>query len=351
MISREYLSLWGNADQHSYGLSMLMSREQILSEGAAGKFSIDDVGNGKAVIRRKSDGQWFLAHIMRDHTYTILLGAVCGDVAGSVYEHRNIEYFPDKDNMIQPGSRVTDDSVMTMAVAMGIRCALDLLGENWIEDPIHREIISRFLVQALQMYGRAYPNAGYGGAFRRWLRNPDPQPYNSWGNGSAMRVSFAGWAGRSLEEAETLAEISAAVTHNHPEGIKGAKVVAGIIYLLRSGKSKQEIRAYASQFYDLNFTIEQIRPDYRFDVSCQGSVPQAIVAFLEGEDFADVLAKAIWLGGDSDTIAAIAGSMAEVIYAVPQALLDRVTGLLDPLQKKTLEEAIDWVVKWNRFGE
>ena len=290
-----------------------------------------------------------------EQKFTMMMGAVCGDVAGSVYERYNITHFPDKSNMIQPMAEPTDDSIMTMAVAKGLSAALDVLGKNWMSNPghleIHREIISEYVVEALRMFGRTYPYARYGGTFRRWLRDPDPRPYNSWGNGSAMRVSFAGWAGRTLEEAELLAEISAAVTHDHPEGIKGAKVVAGIIYLLRDGKSKEEVRAYASQYYDLNFTIEQIRPGYSFDVSCQGSVPQAIVAFLEGEDFVDVMARAIWLGGDSDTIAAIACSMAEAIYPIPQKLLDQVTNKLDPLQKKTLEDASDWIVKWNHYGE
>ena len=350
MMSRNYMSLWGSPDKHSYGMAMLYSKEEVRKGYDNGSLMVDDVGNGKAVILRRSDRHWFLGNAFAKHSYTILLGAVCGDVAGSVYEHNNIMHFPDKSDMIKPRARVTDDSVLTMAVAEGIRQALDELGESWMENPDHRAVISRSITNALQLFGRKYPHAGYGASFRNWIYSTDPKPYNSWGNGSAMRVSFAGWAGRTLEEAETLAELSAAVTHNHPEGIKGAKVVAGIIHLLRSGKTKADVRRYAQQYYDLDFTIEQIRDNYRFDVSCQGSVPQAIVAFLEGEDFVDVMARAIWLGGDSDTIAAIACSMAEVVYPVPRSVLDPVIDRLDPFQKNVLEQSIDWAAAWNHFG-
>lgn len=132
----------------------------------------------------------------------------------------------------------------------------------------------------MQQFGRLYPHAGYGGHFRRWISSENPHPYGSWGNGSAMRASYAGWAANSLEEAEKLGEISAKVTHDHPEGIKGAVVVAGCIYKLRSGASKADVREYAGKYYDLNFTLDEIRPDYSFDVSCMGSVPQALNAFL-----------------------------------------------------------------------
>ena len=351
MLSQNYLSLWGRPEKHSYGMAMLYPLDLILEGCRSGALEEEPIGNCKSVIRRRSDGRWFLARAGSDPLHTVMLGAVCGDVAGSVYERWNITHFPDKENMIQPGTRVTDDSVMTMAVATGIVQALDQLGENWLEDPSHREVISRSVTNSLQYFGRRYPRAGYGGTFRRWINLDDPQPYNSWGNGSAMRVSFAGWAGRTLQEAETLAELSAAVTHNHPEGIKGAKVVAGIIHLLHTGKTKEDVRRYAGQYYDLNFTIDQIRPDYTFDVSCQGSVPQAIQAFLEGEDFVDVMAKAIWLGGDSDTIAAIACSMAEAHDPIPQDILCQVIRRLDPFQKNVLEQAIDWLFSWKAQEE
>ena len=158
-----------------------------------------------------------------------------------------------------------------------------------------------------------------------------------------MRVSFAGWAARSLKEAEVLAELSAAVTHNHPEGIKGAKAVAGSIFILRSGGTKEDVQQYAGRYYDLGFTLDEIREAYTFDVSCQGSVPQAIVAFLTGESFADVVAEAISIGGDSDTIAAIAGSMAEVIYPIPTALKQCVADRLDDFLLQILLKAAEFV--------
>ena len=156
------------------------------------------------------------------------------------------------------------------------------------------------------------------------------QPYNSWGNGSAMRASFAGWAAQSLEEALLFGQLSAEVTHDHPEGIKGAQAIAAGIYLLRSGKSKVDVRDYLSQMYDLNFTLDEIRPSYRFEVSCQKSVPQAINAFLEAEDFAGTLKNALSIGGDADTLAAMAGSLAEACYPIPMDLEERAWAKLTP---------------------
>ena len=192
------------------------------------------------------------------------------------------------------------------------------------------------------LYGRKYPHSGYGGSFRRWLSSENPQPYNSWGNGSAMRASYAGWAAMTLEEAEKLGEISAAVTHNHPEGIKGAKVTAGCIFQLRKYGDKEKVREYAGQYYDLNFKLDDIRDSYEFDVSCAGSVPPAIAAFLEGDSFADVISNAISIGGDSDTIAAIAGGIAEVIYPIPQGLRGRVIDRMDTFLLNTIVEAVDF---------
>ena len=160
-----------------------------------------------------------------------------------------------------------------------------------------------------------------------------------------MRASYAGWAALTLEEAEKLGEISAKVTHNHPEGIKGAKVTAGCIFMLRNGADKEAVREYAGRFYDLNFTLDEIRGSYHFDVSCAGSVPQAINAFLEGTSFTDVIANAISIGGDSDTIAAIAGSIAEVIYPIPQGLRGRVIDRMDKFLLNTIAEAVDFVMQ------
>ena len=270
-----------------------------------------------------------------------MMGAIVGDTTGSPYEWHNIKHKISLEEMAVGRARFTDDSVMTCAVADGIMNAFEGLPDDWFQKggEAAKKEISRQIVLSLKKFGRAFPNAGYGGSFYRWLMTENSLPYGSWGNGSAMRVSFAGWAANSLEEAELLAELSAAVTHDHPEGIKGAKAVAGCIYTLRAGGSKEDVRKYAEQYYDLSFTLDEIRPDYSFDVSCQGSVPQAIVAFLTGKDYADVVAEAISIGGDSDTIAAIAGSIAEVLYPIPDELLQRVTARLAPEMIEVIERA------------
>ena len=231
-----------------------------------------------------------------------MLGAVFGDIVGSVYEWNNVKtkVFP----METPGTRYTDDTVMTLAVA------------KWLlEDPSHSE--SR-LIECMQKLGRAHFNAGYGGRFQEWLLAKDPQPYNSWGNGSAMRVSPVALYADSLEEVLELARITANVTHNHPEGVKGALAVAECVYISREAvdieAAKREIRETipVKYGYDLNRTLDEIRPGYQFDVSCQGSVPEAIIAFLESNSLEDCVRNAISIGGDSDTIAAMACS----IYAL-----------------------------------
>ena len=224
-----------------------------------------------------------------------MLGAIIGDVVGSLYELSSdkTKDFP----LFAPGCRPTDDSIMTVAV--GLAC----LDTDCRSDASFKNA----LIRRMHELGREYPDAGYGGGFYRWLIYGDTAPYNSYGNGSAMRVSPVAWVATSLEEAETFAQWSAEVTHNHPEGIKGAQAVAAAIYLARDGKSKDEIRAYIEEnYYDLSFTIDEIRPSYSFDVTCQGSVPQAIECFLESENFEDAIRNAISLGGDGDTQAAMA---------------------------------------------
>ncbi|HFI2447666.1 TPA: ADP-ribosylglycohydrolase family protein, partial [Streptococcus suis] len=179
---------------------------------------------------------------------------------------------------------------------------------------------------------KLYPRAGYGPQFKKWIESKDSDPYNSFGNGSAMRVSACGHVGKSLEETLDLAERVASVTHNHPEGIKGAQAVAGAIFLARTGKTKEEIRQFVTDhFYNLDFTLDAIRPTYQFDSSCQGSVPQAIVAFLEATDFEDAIRNAISLGGDSDTLAAITGSIAEVFFGIPDEIVYQTTDFLPSL--------------------
>lgn len=224
-----------------------------------------------------------------------MLGAIIGDVIGSRFEGR---YKKSTDfKLFTKKSIFTDDSVLTVAVA-------DCLLNN------------KDYTSALQEYGRKYPNAGYGGTFYKWIFSDNPRPYNSWGNGSAMRVSPVAYAFNNLETVLEEAKKSAEVTHNHHEGIKGAQAVATAVFLARSEKNKGEIKDYIqTKFgYNLERKLDDIRPVYRFDVSCQGSVPEAIISFLESTDFESAIRLAISIGGDSDTIAAMAGSIAEAFY-------------------------------------
>ena len=241
-----------------------------------------------------------------------MYGAILGDIIGSPYEFdrgNKSKDFP----LFSRNSNFTDDSVMTLAVADAF---LSL-------PPEASEVeIRRFLVRSMQTYGRKYPYAGYGGMFRRWLRSTNPQPYGSYGNGSAMRVSSAAWLFDDLETVRHMARLSAEVTHNHPEGIKGAEATASAIYLARTDSTKSEIKAYIEEtfHYNLSRTCDEIRPTYRHVESCQETVPEAITAFLEGESFEDVIRTAVSLGGDCDTLTAIAGSIAEGFYGVPEEL-------------------------------
>ena len=239
-----------------------------------------------------------------------MYGAILGDIIGCPYEFDRSPKTKDFPLFIR-GSLYTDDSVMTIAVADAL-----LTGEK---DP---EKLKKNLVYSMQQWGREDPDAGYGGMFYRWLFEEDPQPYGSFGNGSAMRVSSAGWLYDTLEETREKARLTAEVTHDHPEGIKGAECVASVIWMARNGKSKQEIREFVTDVfgYDLSRTCDDIRPGYHHVESCQETVPEAITAFLEGESFEDVIRTAVSLGGDCDTLTCIAGSMAEAFYGVPEEL-------------------------------
>lgn len=241
-----------------------------------------------------------------------MYGAILGDIVGSPYEFRNCiktKVFP----MFSPRSRFTDDTVMTVAVGEALLRA----GRDADEKTIEAHIIEQ-----MQRWGQRFPDAGYGGQFRWWLRAENPQPYNSFGNGSAMRVSAVGWLYDSLERTLDVAKATAQVTHNHPEGIKGAQAVAAAIYLARTGKTKEEIRNYTCRTfgYDLSRTCDEIRPTYFPRATCQETVPEAITAFLEGENFEDVIRTAVSLGGDCDTLTAIAVSIAEAYYGMPEEL-------------------------------
>ncbi|MCR5781778.1 MAG: ADP-ribosylglycohydrolase family protein [Clostridia bacterium] len=240
-----------------------------------------------------------------------MYGAILGDMIGSPYEFDRGDKTKDFPLFIDD-SEFTDDSVMTVAVAEAL---LDTMDSG---DDI---TVRAKLVKSMQKWGRAYPYAGYGGNFRLWLREKYPEPYGSCGNGSAMRVSSAGWFCDTLEKTEHMAELTAVVTHDHPEGIKGAVVTAGCIFLARTGASKDEIRAYAEKKgYDLSRTCDEIRPGYYHTELCQRTVPEAVTAFLEGTDFEDVIRTAVSLGGDCDTLTCIAGGIAEAFYGVPDEL-------------------------------
>ena len=238
-----------------------------------------------------------------------MLGAIIGDIVGSIYEFesgktKDFELFTEE-------SHLTDDSMMTIAVG----CACVKADLNNEED------FKSWIVYYMRKIGREFPSAGYGYHFFRWIKSDFMGAYNSFGNGSAMRVSPVAWVAESIEDAELLATWSAEVTHNHPDGIKGAKAVAAAIFLARQGKTKEEIKSYIEQnYYILDFTLDEIRPAYKFDVTCQGSVPQAIQCFLEATDYEDTIRNAVSLGGDGDTQAAIAGSIAEAFYGIPEEL-------------------------------
>ena len=239
-----------------------------------------------------------------------MYGAILGDIIGSPYEFdmgSKTKEFP----LFSQGSYFTDDSIMTIAVA-----------EAFLDTPDDEDLIRQRLVDTMQKWGRRYPGAGYGLRFCRWLESDDPQPYNSWGNGSAMRVAPVAWLYEDLDTVRRMARLSAVVTHNHPEGIKGAEATAAAIFLGRTGHSKEAIKTYIeTEFhYDLHRTCDEIRPHYRHVESCQETVPEAITAFLEGESFEDVIRTAVSLGGDCDTLTCIAGSIAEGFYGVPEEL-------------------------------
>ncbi len=235
-----------------------------------------------------------------------MIGAIAGDVIGSIFEHYAIKttQFP----LFSSYSRYTDDTVLTVAIA----------------DSILRKIDYGI---SLKKFGQKYPNAGYGDSFYRWIHSYNSQPYNSWGNGSAMRVSPVGFAFDSIEEVLNEAKKSAKVTHNHPEGVKGAQATALAVFLAKTTQNKEKIKQEIKDrfTYNLDRTLDEIRPHYSFDISCQGTVPEAIIAFLESQSFEDAIRQGISLGGDSDTIACIVGGIAQAYYQdIPQEILSGV---------------------------
>ena len=242
-----------------------------------------------------------------------MLGAILGDIVGSPFEfdHNNYKHkdFP----LLSEKSNFTDDTVMTFAVARGLIAGQGDAQKTFAE-----------VQHEMRRLGKAYPDAGYGGMFGQWLYAEHPQPYGSFGNGSAMRVAAAGWLFDTLDKTLEMAKVTAEITHNHLEGIKGAQATAAVIFLARTGHSKPEIKRYVEQTfgYDLNRTCDEIRPTYHHVETCQETVPEAIIAFLESVSFEDALRNAVSLGGDSDTLACITGGIAEAFYGMPQELRD-----------------------------
>ncbi len=249
-----------------------------------------------------------------------MIGAIAGDIIGS--RHECIATKTTDFELFNRGCNFTDDTVLTVAVADYL-----LYGGSYREK--------------FHEYFHAYPQAGYGGMFYHWAARRESDPYNSWGNGSAMRVSPVGFAFDTMERVLAEARKSAEVTHNHPEGIRGAQAVAAAIFLVRQGEEKREVRKYVEREigYDLSQSLEEIRPQYSFNGSCQETVPQAIIAFLESNDYEDAVRKAISLGGDADTLACITGGIAEAYYkGVPQAIAKSALSMLDERLKSVTDE-------------
>lgn len=268
-----------------------------------------------------------------------MYGAILGDMIGSPYEFdmgNKSKDFP----LFSENSTFTDDTVMTLAVGLAFLDAQPNADIEWIR---------RRLISSMKQYGEKFPHAGYGGMFCHWLREKDPKPYGSFGNGSAMRVSAVGWLYNDLETVRSMARLSAEVSHNHPEGIKGAEATASAIYLARTGSTKAEIKAYIEDNfgYDLSRTCDEIRPNYHHVETCQETVPEAITAFLEGESFEDVIRTAVSLGGDCDTLTCIAGSIAEGFYGVPEELKEECRNRL-PQALRVILERYDSFLDYNR---
>ena len=259
-------------------------------------------------------------------------GAIIGDIVGSIYEFNNIKEkdFP----FFGKGCFFTDDTVMTVAVADALLTT--------VKRPVNDAGMLEYFRRCMRQWGRRYPLAGYGNKFLQWIMDKDSKPYYSCGNGSAMRVSPIGfWAG-SLEECEHLALLSAMVSHNHPDGVAGAEATAGAVYLAHHGAAKDEIKAYVEKFYKMDFTLDEIRPDYyfgHFQALNEGTVPYAVEAFLESNSFEEAIRNVISIGGDSDTLAAITGAIAEAYYGVPDDLWETVEKeYLDYFPKRVVRE-------------
>ena len=258
-----------------------------------------------------------------------MIGAIIGDIAGSRFEwhnHRSKDF-----ELFTPKCFATDDSIMSLAVAEALMRAKPDFSD-----------LSAQAVRCMQEVGRPYPDCGYGGRFLGWMYADDPQPYHSFGNGAAMRVSACGLAAKSVEEAKALSRAVTIVSHDHPEGLKGAEATAVAIYMGKSGAPMADIRACMEGYYALDFTLDSIRATYRFNETCQQTVPQALEAFFESTGFEDAIRNAISIGGDSDTLAAITGGVAEAYYGVPEALQAQARGYLDARLAAILDAYEAW---------
>lgn len=246
-----------------------------------------------------------------------MLGAIIGDIVGSRFEWNNnrskeFDLFTDE-------CFVTDDSIMTLAIAGAI-----------LDSKSDYSNLSKKVVEYMQSIGRHYPNCGYGGRFFDWIFSDNPKPYNSFGNGSAMRVSSVGFVANSIEEVKKLSRLVTEVSHNHPEGIKGAEATAVAIYMARTGSKIVDIKDYIDKnYYPMNFTLDEIRDTYEFNEICQDTVPQSLKAFFESTSFEDAIRNAISIGGDSDTVAAICGGVAEAYYGIPDWIRNQAISYLD----------------------
>ena len=261
-----------------------------------------------------------------------MIGAIIGDVAGSRFEFRN--HLSKDFEFLAPGCEFTDDTVMTCAVAQGLMDSRPDFSD-----------LSEKTISAMQRIGRQFPNCGYGARFINWMFTDDPQPYNSCGNGSAMRISPVGFAAKDVEEAKKLSAAVTCISHNHPEGMKGAEATAVAIVMARQGKSKEEIRAAMEEYYDLGTSVDEYREKWQGHGKeiCQVSLPQALACFFEGKDYEDVIRNCISIGGDSDTIAAIAGGIAEAYFGVPEKMKDEVRGYVPPVLLNVCDAFQTWL--------
>ncbi|MDR1872558.1 MAG: ADP-ribosylglycohydrolase family protein [Deltaproteobacteria bacterium] len=272
-----------------------------------------------------------------------MFGAIIGDIAGSRFEGRRRNYKAEDFELFHERCHPTDDTVMTLAIGLAIMAAQSYRGQPPIET--YYAVLKAQAVRTTRELGRRYIHSGYGRGFKGWLLSDFPTPYNSYGNGAAMRISPVGFAATTEEEVVAMSRAVTEITHNHEEGLKGAESVAMAIFLARNGATKADIQKRIElNYYPLDFMIDDIRPTYSFDSSCQGSVPQAIKCFLEATSFEGAIRKAISIGGDSDTIGAITGSIAEAFYGVPKDLKETAYNRLDDFERSLYD-------KWSLFLE